>query len=415
MNKFLTVFLTNFKNKVKAKSFIITTLLFSIIIAGVMNLDRIIELFNGEPNPVAFVIEDRELSTLVEDTYSSTTYSDHEHDIEYIDSKAAAETGVKDGKYDYAVIVESTSGEDLTAKYITVEDVHTEELIGIQSVLNSIYSFRKADELNISPENLQELTRTVGIDVENLSANLKDEKNHESSVFIVYVFIFLNYIMILVYASQLATAVTIEKSSRVTELVVSSISPAKYLFAQLLSTLLVGITQLLIWIAIPIILYHTALGTANIEILGNIDLTNIEISLIVYGVVYFILGFLLYGSLACLFGSLMSRAEEASQAVTPLMLLLLAAFYIAIYGISNPESTIINVSGYIPFFTPIIMLVRMAFINIPTVEIVITLIVLTISAIITVLITAQIYKGGVMLYGKGGFSNIKKALKLSKS
>ncbi|PGZ00453.1 sodium export permease, partial [Bacillus thuringiensis] len=98
--------------------------------------------------------------------------------------------------------------------------------------------------------------------------------------------------------------------------------------------------------------------------------------LVAYGILFFTLGFLLYGSLSCLLGSIISRIEESSQAVMPLMFMLIAALYIALYGMSNPSSTVVTVTSYIPFFTPIVMLVRIGFLNIPVWEIALTLAIL---------------------------------------
>ena len=143
--------------------------------------------------------------------------------------------------------------------------------------------------------------------------------------------------MILMYVAQLATDVATEKSSRVMELVVSSISPTKHLYAKLFSTLLAGITQIIIWGLVATVGYKTAINDSKNDILNSIDLNSVAPTLVFYGILFFTLGFLLYGSLSCLFGSIITRIEESSQAVMPLMFMLLVALYIAIYGMSNPS------------------------------------------------------------------------------
>ena len=108
------------------------------------------------------------------------------------------------------------------------------------------------------------------------------------------------------------------------ELVVSSISPTKHLYAKLFSTLLAGITQIIIWGLVATVGYKTAINDSKNDILNSIDLNSVAPTLVFYGILFFTLGFLLYGSLSCLFGSIITRIEESSQAVMPLMFMLLA-------------------------------------------------------------------------------------------
>ncbi|ANS46890.1 sodium export permease [Bacillus thuringiensis] len=410
MSSFWTIFLQNYKSKVKSKSYFAITIIVSMLIIGLMNFDKIYNLFAGnEDDQVVVVTEKEELYSTIHQVFKNV---DSKIQVKRSTDKQKAESGVKNGDYTYAIVVEELNNKQLKATYITETDVNQQDVSKVQTILSQIQSSNFAQQLNLSQDELKVLTTPVEIHTKTVSDKVKDGEHTEGVGILINVFIMLNYLMILMYAAQLATDVATEKSSRVMELVVSSISPTKHLYAKLFSTLLAGITQIIIWGLVATVGYKTAINDSKNDILNSIDLNSVAPTLVFYGILFFTLGFLLYGSLSCLFGSIITRIEESSQAVMPLMFMLLAALYIAIYGMSNPSSTIVTVTSYIPFFTPIVMLVRIGFLNIPVWEIALALTILLATICIMIGLTSRVYRGGVLLYGKGAFSNIKKAIKL---
>ncbi|ALZ62965.1 ABC transporter permease [Bacillus cereus] len=410
MSSFWTIFLQNYKSKVKSKSYFAITIIVSMLIIGLMNFDKIYNLFAGnEEDQVVVVTEKEELYSTIHQVFKNV---DSKIQVKRSTDKQKAESGVKNGDYTYAIVVEELNNKQLKATYITETDVNQQDVSKVQTILSQIQSSNFAQQLNLSQDELKVLTTPVEIHTKTVSDKVKDGEHTEGVGILINVFIMLNYLMILMYAAQLATDVATEKSSRVMELVVSSISPTKHLYAKLFSTLLAGITQIIIWGLVATVGYKTAINDSKNDILNSIDLNSVAPTLVFYGILFFTLGFLLYGSLSCLFGSIITRIEESSQAVMPLMFMLLAALYIAIYGMSNPSSMVVTITSYVPFFTPIVMLVRIGFLNIPVWEIALALGILIATICIMIGLTSRVYRGGVLIYGKGAFSNIKKAIKL---
>ncbi|MFB5092707.1 ABC transporter permease [Bacillus cereus] len=410
MNSFWTIFLQNYKSKVKSKSYFAITIIVSMLIIGLMNFDKIYNLFAGnEDDQVVVVTEKEELYSTIHQVFKNV---DSKIQVKRSTDKQKAESGVKNGDYTYAIVVEELNNKQLKATYITETDVNQQDVSKVQTILSQIQSSNFAQQLNLSQDELKVLTTPVEIHTKTVSDKVKDGEHTEGVGILINVFIMLNYLMLLMYAAQLATDVATEKSSRVMELVVSSISPTKHLYAKLFSTLLAGITQIIIWGLVATVGYKTAINDSKNDILNSIDLNSVAPTLVFYGILFFTLGFLLYGSLSCLFGSIITRIEESSQAVMPLMFMLLAALYIAIYGMSNPSSMVVTITSYVPFFTPIVMLVRIGFLNIPVWEIALALAILIATICMMIGLTSRVYRGGVLIYGKGAFSNIKKAIKL---
>ncbi|MGY0012440.1 ABC transporter permease [Bacillus anthracis] len=410
MSSFWTIFLQNYKSKVKSKSYFAITIIVSMFIIGLMNFDKIYNLFAGnEDDQVVVVTEKEELYSTIHQVFKNV---DSKIQVKRSTDKQKAESGVKNGDYTYAIVVEELNNKQLKATYITETDVNQQDVSKVQTILSQIQSSNFAQQLNLSQDELKVLTTPVEIHTKTVSDKVKDGEHTEGVGILINVFIMLNYLMILMYLAQLATDVATEKSSRVMELVVSSISPTKHLYAKLFSTLLAGITQIIIWGLVATVGYKTAINDSKNDILNSIDLNSVAPTLVFYGILFFTLGFLLYGSLSCLFGSIITRIEESSQAVMPLMFMLLAALYIAIYGMSNPSSMVVTITSYVPFFTPIVMLVRIGFLNIPVWEIALALGILIATICMMIGLTSRVYRGGVLIYGKGAFSNIKKAIKL---
>jgi ABC-2 type transport system permease protein len=149
---------------------------------------------------------------------------------------------------------------------------------------------------------------------------------------------------------------------------------------------------------------------------GLFGFNQIPVATICYAVIFFILGYFLYATLAAFLGSLVSRIEDVQQMITPMTMLIVAGFMIAMFGLGKPDAPFITITSYIPFFTPMIMFLRVGMLNIPTWEAVIGIVIMLVTIVIFAIIGARIYRGGVLIYGKfNSFKDIKKALQLTKN
>lgn len=138
-------------------------------------------------------------------------------------------------------------------------------------------------------------------------------------------------------------------------------------------------------------------------------------STIVYAVVFFLLGYLLYATLAAFLGSLVSRIEDAQQMMMPMTFLVMIGFFLAMAGLGNPSASYITVLSYIPFFTPMLMFLRVGMLDLPVWAGLSGVAVMVVTIVFMAIAGARIYRGGVLLYGKSNsLKNILKALQMSK-
>ncbi len=221
---------------------------------------------------------------------------------------------------------------------------------------------------------------------------------------------FLIFIITINYGSQIATEIAQEKSSRVIEMIITSISPITHLMAKILGVIAVAVTQMMIYaIAIIICIYAFSLKKTVNELGFTFGAENVRI--LVYAIIFLILGLLIYISSSAIVGSLTNRIEDIGQAIMPVTMLNMIAFYIAMFSLSKPDTLLVKIASYIPFFTPQIMLLRTISTKTSDIEIMIGIIVCIITIILLFFIAAKIYKGSVFSTDKNMLKNFKRALK----
>lgn len=231
---------------------------------------------------------------------------------------------------------------------------------------------------------------------------------------VIYVMIIFLFMAIMTSGNMIASEITAEKSSRVMEILITSVSPLKQMFGKIFGMFVVVIVQVTFYLAV--ILTNISMPH-NKGALGNldIDLSLVDPILLIYALLFFLTGFFLFATLYAAVGSIVSRTEDLGQAVMPLTFVSLAGFYIAIFSISAPDSMLVKVTSYIPVFSPFVMLLRLGLTDVPMWQTLLSFGILLVSIYAAVYISAKIYRTGVLMYGKRpSLKEIRKAMKAYK-
>ena len=142
---------------------------------------------------------------------------------------------------------------------------------------------------------------------------------------------------------------------------------------------------------------------------------DLSVSVLVYAVVFAMLGYLLYATLAAFLGSLVSRVEDVQQMISPMIWLVVIGFMMAMFGLSTPDAGFVKVTSFIPPFTPMLMFLRVGMVEVPAWEIALSIGLLVAAIVAVALFGARVYRGGVLMYGQSSsFKSIKNALDLTK-
>ena len=215
------------------------------------------------------------------------------------------------------------------------------------------------------------------------------------------------YMFVMSYGGMVMQSVMEEKTSRIVELMVSSVKPLQLMLGKIIGIGLVGITQLLIWGILLVVLLGIADNTfgGDTAILkgaeGMISALQ-NLNLLKLGTLFtlnFIGGFLIYASIFAAIGASINAMEDSQQFMTPIMILMVFSLYAGIYSGDNPDGPLAFWCSLIPFTSPIVMMVRVP-LDAPTWQIILSLCLLYASALALIWISGKIYRVGILMYGK---------------
>jgi len=410
MNKFWIVLAHTYFTKLKSKSFIITTAITALIIYGLSNINYIIDFFDKDEKKIVAVLDETgEVYKSLEEQLA--TSGEKEIELQpFTGTENEAKKKVQNEDW-YAYIVLGYDEKKLpraTFYAMTVADNNV--ALQIEQSLQQIKTALAAAKIGLTSTQLSELYEPIKFEKIALEENAKTEEQINQARTLVYVFLFAIYFFVIMYGNMIAMEVATEKSSRVMEILISSVPPVQQMFGKIIGVALLSLTQF----AVFFIIGYTSLRS-NEEFGAFVGLNEASASLLAYAVIFFLLGYFLYATLFALLGSLVSRIEEVQQAVGPVTMLVVAAFMIAMFGLNAPEAQIITVTSFIPFFAPMIMFLRVGMLHIPLWEIILSLSLLIGTIVLLSYFGAKIYRGGVLMYGKTSLiKDIKKAVQLTK-
>ena len=278
------------------------------------------------------------------------------------------------------------------------------------TVLENVYQINAMAEGGMSPEQVNE---ALSVKIEGETQNLG--KDQMQNFFYTYIMIFVLYLVILLYGQMVATNVATEKSSRAMELLITSAKPVSMMFGKVLSSCLAGFFQIVAVFGAAILFYNLNKAQwGNNFIIAS--LFDMPISLLVYMLIFFVLGFLMYAFMFGAIGSTASKLEDINTSVMPVVLLFVAGFIVVMTSMSggDVDSLLMQICSYVPFTSPMAMFTRIAMSTVPLYQIAISIAVLIVSVVAVGVLSAKIYRVGVLLYGtKPKLGGIFKAMKKS--
>ncbi|MCG7379408.1 ABC transporter permease [Paenibacillus sp. ACRSA] len=431
MNKMGTITGFTFKNKVKTKSFMVTTIVLAILITIGLNVPYFITLFNGGSSgggasgdhPVNIGLL---TSTQPEVSEKLESFSSAQGDQAYRfiaggdKDEAALQADTQAGLTDGYLKFEEVAGQEFPQPILYSSDEVSPQIIAsIEAALQSVKLDVVVKDV-LTAEQKELITTPVKLTQENLSTDEgaagTESENGMSPInyIVVYLLIILLFTSTMMTGNMIASEITAEKSSRIMEILITSVSPLSQMFGKIIGIFLVGMLQIGIFGAV---VAGNMLLPHNINVLSdfNMNLSDINTAVIVYGLIFYILGYFLYAVMFAAIGSMVSRTEELGQAVLPITMLSLVSFYIAIFSIATPNILLLKVASFIPFTSPTAILVRIGAGVAPTWEILTSLAILAVSILIFGWLAAKIYRTGVLMYGKRPtFKELFKAMKAYK-
>lgn len=298
----------------------------------------------------------------------------------------------------------------------------SEEYPMFSELLNNYQVMLTLNRLDLTPEDYEQLTATeVPIDTVALAPSdntASDSKSDNVIAFgITFFMVFVVFMYIAVYANLIIQSIADEKGSRIMEILLSTMTATQNFYGKLLGILMMIFTQIAVYalFGVGVFLYFKDTIQALLAAIPG-DVWNGIGTALLWPAVYGIFGIVLYSVLAAFIGSLATKKEDAQKAAGPLSILQLIGFYLGIFGMTNfPEATFLKVTSHIPLFAPSVMPFRIAFDQVDTPELIISLAVNVLFILLVLKISTTFYKTNVLSYSdEGVWKTFKRSLTLNR-
>ena len=406
LKSLLTVIKFTMKELVTKKPFIVSTIIFILLIIVAFNIPKILTKLGIDQNLTSklLIVDD-------ENIYEGTLETLSQMDLGYEISVTNEEKSIDDlknminnGEIDTAVVV-NLQGNTIKLDYIVKNTGMATSSDLLINILNKQYKSLQISKLGLTNEQMQSITPIFETNL--LQA---EETEVESNMFIVMIISLALFMGIYMFAYQVSLSITTEKTSKIVETLITIVPPKIIVIGKTIAIGLVGIMQILLLGIVAYISANIFLEEGMIEELLNIS--NLSHLFIITTIVYFILGYFLFAFLYALTGATVSKPEDVQSANGPVAILSIFGFYLAYFSMMNPTSEINYFASIFPLSSPFSMPTRIMMGLTTNADIIISIAVLIISIIIISKISVRIYENTIL---SGGTKlNIKNIVKLYK-
>lgn len=415
MSKIKLVFLREFLTRIKSKGFIISTLLAPLglaILMGITIFTTTSSMKSQERRTIALVDYTGKMASAIKlppnfDLKPATTSVD-------MLRKQVLDKSI-DG---FVVLPDSLLEGKGAADYYSRGGGGISFQVQLQDALDKAVQEQRLNAKGVSEEvkNILKTETKLRMQEVTLEGNQADATSFLTGV--AYAMALLIYIMMLIYGSVVMQSVMEEKSSRILEIMASSVKPYDLMMGKVLGMGVLGVVQMTVW-AVLSIAAITALGSVAAMFLNPATLNlpdaasqqqmldavgfvipDLKISLLFYFLLYFIGGYLLYSSFFVAVGSAVESPNDAQQLLLPITMLIIIPMMFIHQIILNPDGTLSALLSIVPFFSPILMPARIAVTDVPLWQIGLSLLLLIGTFMGAIWVSARIYRIGILMYGK---------------
>jgi ABC-2 type transport system permease protein len=413
MSKIPIIIRREYTTRVRSRVFLIVTFLMPLILGGFTFVPLLIFKYGGDVDKIAVIDQSQMFAGKLK---SKDKVIFGFYDAPYDSMKRHyAEKGFSGVLFipssfqaDHPTNIEYFSNDQLG---LGTEGAITDELTEVVTRL-------RLEKVNVTPEIINQLSEPVHLN----TIIGKQAGNTGAAAAVGYIAGFLLYFLLIIYGTQVMRGVIEEKSSRIAEVIVSSVKPFELMLGKIIGIALLGLTQFAVWIAmgfLTIAVLHGMVGDMSsmqqmqdmqgmntaqpglvnaVKVLND-SLSTLPLGLIIFGTVfYFLGGYLLYASVFAALGA--ASGDEGDQSLTFIATMpIIISFFLAFNAMNAPNSRLSIITSLIPFCSPIVMTARLAY-NPPMWQILLSMVFLIIGFLIMVWIAGKIYRTGILMYGK---------------
>ncbi|TBN06624.1 ABC transporter permease [Hyunsoonleella flava] len=424
MNHLPLIIKREYLSKVKNKSFIVMTILSPIIMIALISVVAYLsQLNNDKVRTISILDESGKVKDIFEST-DNTTYNK----LDGMSLEDAKTLVTETSGYGLLHIKDIENVKELSEniKFYSEESPSLTVISKLENKLERHLTLINYENVGIDIDKIKDSKVTVDIFQENFVGETSSKTDSIIKLIFGGAAGYLLFMFIIIYGNMIMRSVIEEKTSRIIEVIVSSVKPVQLMLGKIIGTSLAGLTQFAIWLILGSILLFVVSAIFGIDMAQmqtpqqaaiqqamenpevntkiqeamqgffNLPLTNLIIAFIFF----FISGYLLYSSLYAAIGAAVDNETDTQQFMLPIIMPLILAVYIGIFTvIEDPHGTVSTVFSFIPFTSPVVMLMRIPF-GVPIWQQLLSLALLIGTFVFTVWIAAKIYRVGILMYGK---------------
>ena len=437
MNKISIIIKREYMTRVRKKSFIIMTILAPVLMASIIIVPTLVMMNQDQDFKKIAVIEDT--PGLFKGVIPNTKNLEFDY-LENVKLENLKKSFQQAGYYGILYVSQEVVNTPNAIQLISKQQPPIGLLEHIESSLEKEIEKEKLMAYNIA--NLDEIMKNVETKVSIQTIKIDDSGNVKETstgiaMALAYLSGFLMYMLVFIFGSQVMRGVIEEKTSRVVEVIVSSVKPIQLMMGKIIGIALVGLTQFLIWMFLTVgiagVLKATILKKENLtEVTQNVSksvmIDNQQVApgtqasrmnpqmaefsrlfenamnqpwglIIICFIFYFITGYLLYASIFAAIGSAVDNETETQQFMLPVTIPIILALMVAMGTMQNPESSLSFWCSLIPLTSPVVMVARLPF-GVPYWQIAVSMVLMVITFIAFVWMAAKVYRTGILMYGK---------------
>ena len=391
------------KDMLQRKSFIITTIIFLIMIVVGFNIPNFMKMLNKDSDVNKIEIIDS--GNVFEGTLESLKDLDTGYEIQISNENyKKIKEKIENEEIDSAIIVEKQD-ENIEIRYIvksaTMMSGVPEDII---STLNTLYTNIQINKLGLTEEQLKSITPNFELALE------QTDEEASGNVYAMMLLSLVLFYAIYFCAYQVSSSITTEKTSKIIETLVTSTSPKTIVLGKTLGIGIVGLLQMILLVGTALISAKTFLEPGTLD--SIIDVSKITPYLGIITIIYFIFGYFEYALLYALTGSTVSKPEDIQSANGPVAILSIIGFYLSYFTMMNPASELNIFASMLPISSPFCMPFRIMMGLAKPTDVIISIVILLITGIIIAKIAIKIYSNAILNYGtKMSFNDIVKMYK----
>ncbi len=428
-SKIVTVIKREYMTRVKSKGFVASLFLMPVLMCALVLLSSFLAIMEDKPKEMRKLVvidETREIFTQMQAAITRHPTFQHKGELvyEFVEELAAteaSETALRERVntkdiYAYFAIPKNVfaNGE---VRFYARTTTNFEVQRALRRMISDIVRDKRFADSGYSQREVSQLMRSVKFNAYAVKSSKGNTGGAEiespieagARLGLGYVLVFVLYMFVIIYANSVMRSVLEEKTTRIVEVIISSIKPYQLLLGKLVGVCSVCLTMFAIWVLFGVVLImniNPLLRIFGIEslplqlllIIGTVKASSAE--MLTYFFIYFIIGFFMYSTLYAVVGAICGSEEEAQQTGAPLVMLIIVPFVLMVQLVRIPDSTFSILLSHVPFFSPILMFMRINVLMPPLWEILLNILVVCATVGLIMLMSGKIYRVGILMYGK---------------